>query len=223
MRYNHLLDSLFAHRLISAHSIDLRAILQPVGDAGYDCGPRANERCHEGTRVGIINTINDWGPSREPIRWLNGSAGSGKSAIARSVAHAWNTRGQLAGSFCFFRNSGDQSKASRLLPSVAFQLSISIPETKQTIEDAIRKDPNLLHRSVDQQFQKLIFEPIMALRRQPDDPVLIVVDGVDECDDSDVISQLMKAITSLAFFQFPIRFLFTSRMEERIASFSMHL
>ena len=216
VRYNHLPESLFAHRLISARSIDLRAILQPVENAGYDCGPRANERCHEGTRVGIINTINDWGPSRKPIRWLNGSAGSGKSAIARSVAHAWNNYGQLAGSFCFFRNSGDQSKASRLLPTVAFQLSISIPETKQAIENAIRSDPSLLHRSIDQQFRKLIVEPIMALCRHPDAPVLIVVDGVDECDDSHLIAQLIEAITDVDFSQFPVRFLFTSRMEERI-------
>ena len=185
-------------------------------DAGYDCGLRANEKCHEGTRVAIIRTITDGGPSRKPIRWLNGSAGAGKSAIARSVAHAWDDRGQLAGSFCFFRNSGNQSKASRLLPTLAFQLTISIPETKQAIENALRRDPNLLHRSVDRQFQKLIFEPIMALRRQPDNPMLIVVDAVDECDDSDLIAQLVKVITAVDFAQFPVRFLFTSRIEERI-------
>ena len=56
----------------------------------------------------------------------------------------------------------------------------------------------------------------MALRRKPDEPVLIVIDGVDECDDSDLIAQLVKAITAVDFSQFPVRFLFTSRMEERI-------
>ena len=191
-------------------------MLQPVGDAGYDCGPRAAERCHEGTRVGIINTINDWGPSRKPIRWLNGSAGSGKSAIARSVARIWDHHGRLAGSFCFFRNSGDQSKASCLLPTVAFHLSISIPETKQFIENALRRDPNLLHRSIDHQFQKLVVEPIVALHKRSDDSVLMVIDAVDECDDSDLIAQLVQAITAVDFSQFPVRFLFTSRIEEHI-------
>ena len=198
------------------HSINLGAVLQPVGDAGYDCGPRANERCHEGTHVGLISTINKWGRSSRPIRSLNGSAGSGKLVIARTVAHAWDSHGQLAGSFCFFRNSEDQSKASRLLPTVIFQLSISVPETKQDIENALRSDPNLLHRSIDHQFQKLIVEPIMALRRKPDELVLIVIDGIDECDDSDLIAQLVKAITAVDFSQFPVRFLFTSRMEEPI-------
>lgn len=132
------------------------------------------------------------------------------------MAQAWDGVDRLAGSFCLFRNSGDQSKASRVLPTIAFQLTISIPETKQAIEDALRRDPNLLHRSIDQQFQKLIVEPIKALRKDSNYPVLIVIDAVDECDNVDLISQLVKAITSTDFSQLPVRFLFTSRIEERI-------
>ena len=54
----------------------------------------------------------------------------------------------------------------------------------------------------------------MALCRQPDDPALIVVDVVDECDDSNLISQLINAIVAVDFSQFPIQFLFTSRIKE---------
>lgn len=95
-------------------------------------------------------------------------------------------------------------------------MTISIPETKQGIEDALRRDPNLLHRSINQQFQKLIVEPIVALRQDPQYPWLMVIDALDECDDSDLISQLVAAIASTDFSRLPVRFLFTSRIEERI-------
>ena len=49
-----------AQHLILAPWIDLRALLQPAEYAAYDCGPRAMERCHDGTRVAIVNSINEW-------------------------------------------------------------------------------------------------------------------------------------------------------------------
>ena len=74
----------------------------------------------------------------------------------------------------------------------------------------------LLHQSINWQLQKLIVEPIVAIRKDPNHPVLIVVDVLDECNDANLISQLMKAITATNFLQLPILFLFTSRSEDQI-------
>jgi len=57
--------------------------------AGYDSGrSNSSERCFEGTRTAILKNVTD-GLDRspvEPIYWVNGLAGIGKSTVARKVA-----------------------------------------------------------------------------------------------------------------------------------------
>lgn len=187
-------------------------------NAAYDCGARADSRCFEGTRVQIVEEIGEWAErsADRPIGWLKGPAGFGKSAIARTVTHRWDRAKVLAGSFCFFRNAGDQSKATRLVPTLSYQLTLSIPETKQTIEESLVNDPSLLNRELQQQFQRLLIDPILALPRRIQSTMFIVIDALDECDDREFIPQLLRLIASIDYSTFPIRFFFTSRSEEHI-------
>ncbi|KAF9553261.1 hypothetical protein CPC08DRAFT_767691 [Agrocybe pediades] len=80
-------------------------------------------KCHPNTRVAIIQSIIDWakGVADEEINqksmiWLNGSAGAGKSAIARSVAERCSEQGLLLGSFFFAagmgRMGGDSNRSN---------------------------------------------------------------------------------------------------------------
>jgi len=201
-------------------STDLRTLLDPVVKAAYDTGLRADSKCFQDTRIDLIKKISRWAdhPSDCRIAWLHGPAGFGKSSVARTVADQWDRSKRLLGSFFFFRNSGDQSKASRLLPTLAYHLTASVPETKPAIEKALRDDPHLLDRSIEKQFQKLIVDPIASLPKPPHPGMIIVIDGVDECDDLELISRFMQAITSPRLSQFPILFFFSSRMEHRIQS-----
>jgi hypothetical protein len=75
-----------------------------------------------------------------------------------------------------------------LLPTLAYQLTISMPETKPAIEKAQRDHPFLLNQSVKDQFQKLIVDPIAALPKPSHPGMIIVIDGVDECDNLDLIT-----------------------------------
>jgi len=197
---------------------NLLTSLDPVGDAAYNTGPRANSKCFQGTRVDIVNEICLWAyhPSDRRIAWLHGPAGFGKSAVARTLADQWDQSNRLLGSFFFFRNSGEQSKAARLLPTLAYQLTFSMPGTKPSIERALRKHPFLLKQPVEKQFQKLIVDPIAALPNLPPHPWVIVIDGVDECDNLELISQFIHAITTLDLSRFPVLFFFSSRLERRI-------
>jgi len=71
-------------------------------DAGHVVDP---PKCHPGTRISIIQTIIEWiAGSNEANRdklftWLTGAAGSGKSAIGRSVCERCSEEGTLLASF----------------------------------------------------------------------------------------------------------------------------
>ena len=186
-------------------------------DAAYNCGPRAGSKCFRDTCVEVVQNIDDWAhsPGDRHLSLLDGPAGFGKSAIARTVAEQWDRSNFLAGTFFFFRNSGDQSKVVRLVSTLTYHLTRYIPETKQSIENALIDNPSLLHQPIEHQFQKLIVDPIVALPKQSHRR-MIIIDALDECEDCEPIRQLITFTASIDYSKFPIDFFFTSRREEHI-------
>ena len=165
----------------------------------------------------MVQNIDNWSrsPGDRHLTLLDGPAGFGKSAIARTVAEQWDRSKRLAGTFFFFRNSGDQSKIVRLVPTLAYHLTRYVPETTQSIENALTEDASLLMQPIEQQFQELIINPVTALPKQSHRR-MIVIDALDECEDRESIRQLIEFVTSIDYFEFPIDILFTSRREEHI-------
>jgi hypothetical protein len=78
------------------------ALLDPVPDAVYD-SINAVSGCMTGTRQEVIGRITEWidGRSDLPISWLYGAAGSGKSAISKTVAELYAGVNRLGASFFF--------------------------------------------------------------------------------------------------------------------------
>lgn len=80
-------------------------------------------KCHENTRVAVINKIMDWVVGKvdadTSFLWLYGPAGCGKTAIARAVAERCEEFGHLLASFFFFfeqtRNATHSSPLSQAL------------------------------------------------------------------------------------------------------------
>ena len=165
----------------------------------------------------MVQNIDNWSrsPGDRHLSWLDGPAGFGKSAIARTLAELWDRSERLAGTFFFFRNSGDQSKVVRLVSTLAYDLTCYLPETTQSIENALTKDARLLNRPIEHQFQKLIVDPVAALPKQSHRR-MIIIDALDECEDRESIRQFIEFTTNIDYFEFPIDILFTSRREEHI-------
>jgi hypothetical protein len=67
--------------------------------------------CLEGTRIAVLDQVELWtrDPSRPPIYWLNGLAGTGKSTIAQTIAERMFADRRLGGSFFCSRDSADRS------------------------------------------------------------------------------------------------------------------
>ena len=209
-------------------------MLRPVSNAMHT---RAGHvaRCDPGTRLEVIAQIQQWldgydNDKRAVICWLNGPAGYGKSALAQTIAECYAAEGRLLGSFFFLQGAGERSHISCLIPTLAHQISLTVPGAKSSIESAIENEPALLRLTVSlaHQLQRLIIEPI-HLNTLPvsysSRPVsrsmkkkIVVIDALDECDDkaemADFIDVLLSASSGRT--HLPFQILLTSRVEEHI-------
>ncbi|KAJ5729015.1 uncharacterized protein N7483_003523 [Penicillium malachiteum] len=191
--------------------------------AAFDSFENQHEdTCLPGTRTDILRRIEEWAFSSEEkcIFWLNGMAGTGKSTISRTVASSFNSRNALGASFFFKRGEEDRARALKLFPTIARQLSRSIRPLLPCIERAIQNDPAIATKAIKEQFDKLLLQPLLAVKLADSSPiptVVIVIDALDECEgDNDIrlILQLLPQLRMLSSVR--IRLFLTSRPEEII-------
>ena len=179
--------------------------------------------CHPQTREKVLEMITNWvndPHARQPIIWLNGPAGAGKTTIAQTIATRCSGD-QLVASFFFLRNSDNRGNAARLFTTLAWQFAQNIPELLSYIESAIKKEPLFFTKSLDIQFDRLIVEQLQGLLRDKPNyrpqKSLVVIDGVDECaPDRDQTLFLRLIGNALSKIHIPLRFLICSRPEAHI-------
>ncbi|KAF8990206.1 hypothetical protein BDQ17DRAFT_1256086, partial [Cyathus striatus] len=184
-------------------------------------------KCHPKTRTAVINNIMSWVDSKdlmERIMWLHGPAGSGKTTIVQTVAERCDKENKLVSSFFFSRNSG-RDDGYKLVATIASQMVIAIPATKEYVVAQLKHDSTLLTYSMENQMQKLVIEPLQhAMSSKCFDnhsssgssgnmsfvmPHLITIDGLDECKNPQVQSRIINMIAELSnnqstYFQFII-------------------
>jgi deoxyadenosine/deoxycytidine kinase len=185
-----------------------------------------NPRCHPETRIDLRRQIKEWAENRQgrSLFWLKGMAGTGKSTISRTVAESFDKEGKLGASFFFKRGEADRGSVTRLFTTVCAQLLAKLPSLITPVERAITADPNMSDKSMGEQFQKLIYEPLSQLRHNlpQGSKLIIVIDALDECaQDGDTLLRLLsqtrdKWSPSLQIF-------ITSRPEQQIRSGFMDL
>jgi len=186
-----------------------------VPDAAHNRGGSRN-RCLEGTRENVIAEIMKWiddaGDRR--ICWFSGPAGFGKSAIAQTIADRCAAAVTLAASFFFSRGAGDRGRIAGLILTLSYQLTLSVPDTKSTIRDVLQNDPTIPHQSLEDQFQKLIVNPVRTLN-EPIRTMVVVIDALDECDDKAGIEHFIGVLLR-ASRDLPFLFFMTGRAENHI-------
>ena len=157
------------------------------------------------------------------ILWLYGAAGAGKSAIAHSIAEICEKSECLLATYFFWKTAGERSNITRFVATIAYQIAREIPDSRSHIEAAVDADPMIFYQSVDAQLAKLITEPLHRLHSTgfdfKDSPSVIIIDGLDECQGTDIQSGLVKSLAA-AFRGSPlcIRILIASRPEVYLQS-----
>lgn len=131
------------------------------------------------------------------LLWLFGPAGVGKSAVAQTIADHCQDSARLGAAY-FFSRLNNRDNPHGLIPTLAYQLAVRHSEYKNLITQFIFDDPSILDKTLRVQFRKLIVEPFAVLSAQNplsvERPLLIIVDGLDECNDEAAQCELLALI-----------------------------
>ncbi|TEB24123.1 hypothetical protein FA13DRAFT_1818112 [Coprinellus micaceus] len=220
--------------------------------AAHDSDERWNApACHEETRVAIREDILSWikhgEGDEDPKRmmWLSGPAGSGKTAIAGSVAETCKEGGLLAASFFFSSFSGSAERSSKrgLIATLAYHMSQidTLHHFKAHLHVAVDRHPDIFRKNLKEQARCLILGPFRKVHDdQPQEsrigwPKVVIIDGLDEVivaphhdstgqriqrtseDDQVEILNVLVTISRDPFF--PFRIFVASRPESNITKF----
>ncbi|UPL02572.1 hypothetical protein LCI18_013506 [Fusarium solani-melongenae] len=142
-------------------------------------------KCLPNTRVELRQTITAWAEDThsDTIFWLNGMAGTGKSTISRTIAHS---------------GERDRGNASRLFTTIAAELINRLPEIGPLVIKAIEDEPDLPNKFIQEQFEKLILNPLHGVSASG--VLILVIDALDECErvaDVRLIVNILARLKSL--------------------------
>lgn len=172
-----------------------------VHRALYDCpewGPRHKLECLEGTCTKVLEEIETTlQASNSTIIWLYGSPGTGKSAIAHTIASRLKNKSKLAGTFFFSRQRKDMPGTASLdffAPTLAYQISKDKHMAKEPVVQSIRSDPAILdpRKPLADQFQNLLVKPLQNLQVSWSEPKVLVIDAIDACEEGRIYELILR-------------------------------
>ena len=171
------------------------------------------KKFHEGTRQWLFDHLSTWFADEESrVMILTAGPGIGKSVLSAKVCQDYSESKKLAAChFCDFKTS-DCGNPSRILESLASQMCDNVDGFRHKLTETLRR--NHSRDSLGNAFRVLLDEPLHALQRR--EPMLIVVDGLDESKTDDK-SELLELISD-KFSDLPqwIKILITSRPELQV-------
>jgi hypothetical protein len=161
--------------------------------------------CLPGTRQEIIGEIAQWindpnGGAVSRFFFLSGVAGSGKSAIAHTIAQLFDQQKRLGSSYCFDRADQVNRRPSNLLSTIALNLADLDHQWKSSLSHVVKGNRSLRTTlSAAEQFRKFILEPANALTTVG--PIVIVIDALDESAEEssrrDLLNILAEGVSDL--------------------------
>ncbi|CCO36139.1 Vegetative incompatibility protein HET-E-1 [Rhizoctonia solani AG-1 IB] len=175
--------------------------------------------CANNTRTQLLREINDWShdPDAPNIYWMNGMAGTGKTTVAYTFSESLKARKTLGASFFCSRTSGECRDVGRIIPTIAYQLARYSRPFQVTLTHILGNDPDIGTQTITHQFERLIKEPLASVKGAMPSGLVIVVDALDECSNTEgvgmILDMLFRRATSL-----PLKFFVTSRPEPSVHS-----
>ncbi|KZP15702.1 hypothetical protein FIBSPDRAFT_1047933 [Athelia psychrophila] len=197
--------------------------LDRLGSSGVDLGDFPC--CLPGTRRDTIDEILGWAsnPSQgdsDNVLWLYGPAGTGKSAVAATVATHFSEMGRLGAFVGFDRASPEQGRPSTAVKSLARQLAEYDGRLRTSITQTINDGPkaSVLRASLSEKFDRLIVKPLASIPTLPGEgPIVVVIDGLYEYEQPDGWASLLDLLVG-GTKKLPsnLRFIITSRTVDGI-------
>ena len=185
-------------------------------------------KCQPRTRTAILSLIIAWLQDTGKdfaMLWLYGPTGSGKSAIAQTIAQYCHERGFLVASFFFSKGQAGRNSEKHFMATIAYQIALSIPDTRRYISQAVENDPSVFSGSLESQLQTLIVNPLIQACAALGDKNgavkkwarLLVIDGLDACQGPNIQRYIVRILsTALIHKKIPLFILVSSRPEPPI-------
>ncbi|KAK4248625.1 hypothetical protein C7999DRAFT_40243 [Corynascus novoguineensis] len=193
--------------------------LDSLPQASFDAANKQHvATCLANTRRELLAQIRSWadGAGNQRIYWLKGWAGTGKSTIALTAAREYSDKKRLGASFFFSRGGGDLASTRRFAATIAAQLAETSLQLRRHIADAASATRRIHGLGLYDQWERLILQPLAQLSKEAFPyPLVIVVDALDECDNNDDVSLLIRCLThAVAVEQVNLRIFVTSRPDQ---------
>jgi AAA ATPase domain len=177
--------------------------------------------CLHGTRGEILadihsllnGTIRD---HRRRVVLLTGTAGTGKSAIARTIAEHFHEQKRLGSSFFFDRLDDGKNHPNNVFSTIACDIADLDPRIREKLCDVVKDNRRLRkNQSPREQFNYLILSPTKELNTVG--PIIVVLDAMDECGDEESRKEFLDVLAKETR-QLPdnFRFLLTARPDTDI-------
>ncbi|KAG8723257.1 hypothetical protein FRC09_004086 [Ceratobasidium sp. 395] len=192
--------------------------LKPVGQACYN----PDQQCLADTRIDVINELSTWAQKLDPdsrLAWVRGPAGFGKSSIATSVCMRLDGDGTLGASFFCKRDSPELRDPRRVLTTIVYQLAMRWGPYQNAVSAALKKEPELYMQHFQALYDALLGKPLQGLSKHNRGILVVVVDALDECGDTDTRRQLLRCLQDLPQLVPFLRVVVTSRPNMDIKEF----
>ena len=156
----------------------------------------------------VLNLIKTWlDDLNEPnIFWLSGSPGSGKTTIASTVVSDFCC---FSGQFFFHRDEAELRDPDNLWRRIALDLALGSNKLRKSIAQALEtQKANIRELDISMQFEHLISKPLWEVFSTSVEPLLVVIDALDECDSYE---KLLSSFAAWSHLPKSLKLLITSR------------
>ena len=176
--------------------------------------------CMGDTRMRLRQDILSWlrgassstqATSSKKLYWVFGLAGSGKSALANTIAETVEKDPTFDLScFCCKRDDPELSQPGRLFTTLAYRIAQYYPSYRAALVSLLLspEGAGVVTGDVGKQFT-MLFGDLLPKTTEPPRTHVVVIDALDECE-KDVCSELLSTIRGLQL-QINVSLLVTTR------------
>ena len=178
--------------------------------------------CLEGTRESLLKDITSWATDskKPPIYWLNGLAGTGKSAIAMETVTVMGREHGNVTLVSFFgtrySNGRNWIDPTVIFHELAVALARKISKFRSELVKVMKSNPDIIKRPLANQVDKLFVEPLQEAQTSGIQEIVIVIDALDLCKGGEHVSQIFPILEFIVKYVENVKFFVTSRPDPQI-------